>query len=618
MAGFCIFTVLIHTVPAKSATAPGVTGFQAIIDDNTAIPPGTQGAVGPNHVMTTLNSQVRIQDKSGTVLSTVPLNSFFSSQTNASGAPFSTFDPHLCYDPIGSRWVLAVAADAQLPTAAILVAASQTSDPTGNWNFISIRIDPGGANWAYSPALGMNKDWIVVTANLFTVSTSSFVNASIYVINKAQLYAGTSVTTSTFTDASGAYTLQPAVTFDPALSTIYLLDSWNGNSGGVGSVRISTITGPVGSETFTAGKFYPKAPSPWDYGAVSVILPQAGDAHLIDAGNDSIANCVYRNGSLWCAQTVFLPAVSPTRTAAQWWQIDPATGNVQQFGRVDDPSGVKFYAYPAIAVNRNNDALLGYSSFSATQYPSASYSFRYGTDTVNTMRASTVFKAGEAKYYKISSGTVNRWGDYSSTVVDPADDLTLWTLQEYAATPAGGSDLWGTWWAKAIPSYPLSVSLAGTGTGTVTSNPSGISCTAGTCSGSFSADSNVSLLPSPSANATFSGWSGVCAGTGACNVVLTQASSVTATFDLVPLFKNSLTGTAYSTLQQAYDAAASGNVILLQEGTPGVTLTAGGNKTVTLQGGYNASYTAQPGMTFINGPLVIDQGTLIVDNLGVL
>ena len=34
------------------------------------------------------------------------------------------------------------------------------------------------------------------------------------------------------------------------------------------------------------------------------------------------------------------------------------------------------------------------------------------------------------------SGTRNRWGDYSFTDVDPNDDMTVWTFQEYADTPA--------------------------------------------------------------------------------------------------------------------------------------------------------------------------------------
>jgi hypothetical protein len=95
-------------------------------------------------------------------------------------------------------------------------------------------------------------------------------------------------------------------------------------------------------------------------------------------------------------------------------------------------------------VNRENDALIGYSQFSAAQYASAGFSMRMGTDASGTLRAGTVLKAGEAPYFKDLGTGDNRWGDFSSTVVDPLDDLSLWTLQEYAAT----NNNWGTWWGE--------------------------------------------------------------------------------------------------------------------------------------------------------------------------
>src|SRR5260221_10076984 len=93
--------------------------------------------------------------------------------------------------------------------------------------------------------------------------------------------------------------------------------------------------------------------------------------------------------------------------------------------------------YPSIAVNANNDVLIGYSRFSASQYASANYSFRLSCNAANTLQSDAVLKAGEGPYYKVGvTSQKNRWGDYSSTVVDPANDLDMWTIQEYAATPA--------------------------------------------------------------------------------------------------------------------------------------------------------------------------------------
>ncbi len=82
--------------------------------------------------------------------------------------------------------------------------------------------------------------------------------------------------------------------------------------------------------------------------------------------------------------------------------------------------------------------------------------------------------------------------------------------------------------------YALSVTRAGTGSGTVTSSPSGITC--GTaCTASFSSGTSVTLSATPASGSTFAGWSGACSGTGACVTSMTAARAVTATFDAVPV-----------------------------------------------------------------------------------
>jgi hypothetical protein len=79
--------------------------------------------------------------------------------------------------------------------------------------------------------------------------------------------------------------------------------------------------------------------------------------------------------------------------------------------------------------------------------------------------------------------------------------------------------------------YTLSVSKTGLGSGTVTSNPSGINC-GNTCSKSFASGTGITLTATPASGSTFDGWSGSCSGTGTCNVSMTQARSVTARFEL--------------------------------------------------------------------------------------
>jgi uncharacterized repeat protein (TIGR02543 family) len=80
--------------------------------------------------------------------------------------------------------------------------------------------------------------------------------------------------------------------------------------------------------------------------------------------------------------------------------------------------------------------------------------------------------------------------------------------------------------------HQLTVTKAGSGSGTVASSPAGIDCGA-TCSASFPNGTMVTLTATPDAGSTFTGWTGDCTGTGACVVTMDQDRAVTATFDQV-------------------------------------------------------------------------------------
>ena len=79
--------------------------------------------------------------------------------------------------------------------------------------------------------------------------------------------------------------------------------------------------------------------------------------------------------------------------------------------------------------------------------------------------------------------------------------------------------------------FALTVAEAGTGSGTVTSAPAGISCPT-TCSANFASGVQVTLTAAASEGSTFAGWSGGgCTGAGTCVVTVTAATAVTASFN---------------------------------------------------------------------------------------
>ena len=80
---------------------------------------------------------------------------------------------------------------------------------------------------------------------------------------------------------------------------------------------------------------------------------------------------------------------------------------------------------------------------------------------------------------------------------------------------------------------PLTVTKAGTGSGSVSSSPGGILCGA-TCTFEFDLDTVVTLTATADGGSTFAGWGGACTGTGACQVTMDLAKTVTATFNANP------------------------------------------------------------------------------------
>ena len=117
-----------------------------------------------------------------------------------------------------------------------------------------------------------------------------------------------------------------------------------------------------------------------------------------------------------------------------WWRIPLSNPSHADTGLIDDPTGATMYAFPSIAVNKYGAALIGYSVFNASIYPSAGYSY---IDPLNNLSTPALLKTGDAPSH------FSRWADFSTTVVD-ANDIDFWTNQTYA--PVG--PCWATWWSK--------------------------------------------------------------------------------------------------------------------------------------------------------------------------
>ncbi|MDB6035817.1 MAG: hypothetical protein JWM16_6155, partial [Verrucomicrobiales bacterium] len=441
--------------------------FQALLGPSTsAINPDTQGAVGPNHLMTTLNTSVLVQDRNGGTVSSVTIEAFW-----ASVGASNIFDPRVLYDPYGQRWITTAEADPGGANPGLVVGVSKTSNPTQGWNLYFIDVDTVAPRYADSPNVGFNKDFIVVQANMYNATNSNFASSDIYVFNKTNLYAGGIAASTRF---SSDYDSQvPAVVYDPDLPEVYVAYNYSGSvletdvdtgvTSHYGELYLWSINATNGGApvmTF-ATIVYSCQECTWaDFTAQSNFAPQLGSTNKIYTGDSRLQNLVFREGTYYTTHTVFSPTNNPSIALVQWWQFtpsDPVTGSqVITQDRIADTTG-GFFAFPSIAVNRYSQYVIGYTRFSATSYPSANYTYITSDDFP---RADTVLKSGEGPYRKLDSSSLNLWGDWSATVVDPINDTDFWTLQEYSARNGVVTNIWGTWWGRISPPTELSIGIA--------------------------------------------------------------------------------------------------------------------------------------------------------------
>ena len=208
------------------------------------------------------------------------------------------------------------------------------------------------------------------------------------------------------------------------------------------------------------------------------------------------------------------------------------------------------------------------------------------------------------------------WRDAANTLHD--DDIMPFSGGEgsewyfYRATPSQHNTLAPDIRISIFPA--LSVTFNGTGGGTVNSNPSGFTCTEGTCCKTFFESDLVSLYATPDKDSLFTAWDGACGGSGTCTLTLQVNQYVFATFSFVKPVK--IGGIFYDNLNDAYAAANTVvTTILARTYDFPESLNLNLAKAIYLKGGNDTTYGSQNGYSTILGNLTISQGSLVVDQV---
>ena len=428
-------------------------------------PPDTNGDVGPNHYVQTVNTGFRVFDKSGTPLTPfTTYNSFFAplGASTPCGNNQNDGDPIAFYDQIADRWVLSDFAFPSFPGSSFwqCIGVSQTPDPVaGPWNLYALQVDP--ANPTYLGDYPKFAQWnnpqpggaYHLTVNLFN---PSFQGVRVFALDRGSMLSGGPANAIAFTlsaaDVGASYSFV-AATFrtgnpPPAGRDEFVLAI---DSPATGGVTLTQVHGRLFHVDFAvpANSTFGVGPNHLPNAEITVngfvdaftdtttlLVPQQGGQPPLDTLGDKIMTpVVYQNRggteSLWADQTIILNYPNGP-TAVRWYQFNVTGGTfpatpVQQQDWSNGNDGLWRFM-PSIAVDQNGNMAIGYSTSSANDFPGIRYAGRFASDPPNDLGQ------GEATMFDGTGSQTSasgRWGDYSMTTIDPADNVSFWHTNEY-------------------------------------------------------------------------------------------------------------------------------------------------------------------------------------------
>ena len=435
---------VLQTVPGVSATPLPLLSFEGQSDDDNeavvggrVVPPDTNGDVGPNHYVQFINLIIAVYDKSGAkIFGPVAGNSIWTGfggicESNNDG------DPIVLYDHLADRWVVSQFAIGSHGHQCIAV--STTGDPTGSYHRYDFLVSPGAFN--DYPKLGVWPDAYYMSANEFT---DSFSGAIAVAFDRTQMLAGAPAQMVKFGPLDCAtecfFSLQPSDLDGtaPGVGTPNtFIMSFDDEVWGTGTQSDGyrlwnfhvDFTTPSNSSFTSLGQV--NAPE-FDANMCNFgpCLPQPKGELLDTLSQFTMYRAQYRNfgthASLVITHTV---DVKRDLAGARWAELRNTGGSwsLHQTGTISPDNKHRWMG--SIAQDKQGNIAVGYSVSSRNTFPSVRYATRNASDPLGTVGSEVTLHAGTGS----QQNSVNRWGDYSSMSVDPADGCTFWYTQEYYA-----------------------------------------------------------------------------------------------------------------------------------------------------------------------------------------
>src|SRR6266550_5418316 len=529
--------------------------------------------VGRNDVVQTVNDGLRIWDKNGNPKTAPKLISSLFSNLKGPCSVLDRGDPVVLYDRMADRWFItqfAFLGGGTVPPYHQCVAVSQNGDPQGvyyTYDFVTV-----GNEFPDYGKFGVWPDGYYMTVNQFT-NGGPFNGVGMYALDRKKILVGDptaafiyfnlnltahpeGVNSTLPSDQDGLEAPPPGApnVFAYLISDEFEIPPYNKDALRLFNFHAdfavpanSTFIERPESPVLVAA-FDPRANS----GRANVKQPPpAVTADYLDTIQYHLMNRLqYRNRggieTLVSSTAVNVSGVNPTTAAlyqagVRYFQLQRSSpagpfllyDNATFSPDAGNPAtGVNRWL-PSAALDQMGNLAVSYSASSTTVFPSIWYAGR-DFNAVGGLAGELHMFDGTA----VQLGSSNRWGDYQSIQVDPADDCTFWTTNQYYNTNSTFN------WRTRIGRFKFPNCLApaqGTVSGTITACDSGVGISGAVItlsngfSGTTDASGNYSFNVQP-------GTYTVTAANGNRNCVVTPSTTVTVTNGATTTFNACLSG----------------------------------------------------------------------------
>lgn len=341
-----------------------------------------QIAVGGEYILHGTNNGFVIYDKKGNYRQGISQSCFNNG-----------IDPKMYYDIHNKVFVFDLwwyyDPDKKKP---VNISVSETTDPTGGWNTYPVPL-PDGVDGG---GIAGSRKWIGYSFPGGEENT--------FILRTADAIAGKPLTVYHFKGSLG----HPVLSQDDT-NELYFFEIKGGN------FVIRCIKEDANGNPFC--ETIADKPHQLQYINYPPPSPQKGTEQKVSSGDRNPKVIVLQNGYIWFSHAVDCDG----RSAVQWHQVSVNTGDIVQTGIIKSP--VTNYIQTTLAVNKNNDLLVGFQEVNENMFISPRVAFRKWSDPKGTIGNIISLGEGQGATDGLS------WGDYSGSMVDGDNLIDLWTIQ---------------------------------------------------------------------------------------------------------------------------------------------------------------------------------------------